>query len=135
MTIIKKINDDLAVAGQIKLEQLMELVEAGYKSVLNLQAPDEAGVLEDEAQKVEALGLYYAQIPTQGKLQAEVVLPVLKKLIELPKPLLLHCDNGTQSAAIGFVYIAMKHGATLDQAIVRARSINLVKSSLGIKRD
>lgn len=47
---VKKINNELTVAGQITPEQLQQAVEEGFKSVLNLRSPDEEGFLVDEQQ-------------------------------------------------------------------------------------
>ncbi|WP_306557707.1 beta-lactamase hydrolase domain-containing protein [Nostoc sp. 'Peltigera malacea cyanobiont' DB3992] len=63
MNIVRKINDNLAIAGQITLDQLGQIADEGYKSVLNLRLPDEIGLLANEQEKTELLGLYYVNIP------------------------------------------------------------------------
>jgi len=58
METIRKINDELTIAGQVTLEQLEQVAQEGFKSV-NLRSPDEEGFLSNEQQQAEALGLYY----------------------------------------------------------------------------
>ena len=65
MEIIRKINDELTIAGQVTLEQLQQVAQEGFKSVLNLRSPDEEGFLSNEQQQVEELGLYYLNIPVK----------------------------------------------------------------------
>ncbi|MDZ8088598.1 MAG: sulfur transferase domain-containing protein [Nostoc sp. DedQUE12b] len=67
MNIIREINDELAITGQIKLDQLQQIANEGYKSVLNLRLPDETGLLANEQEKTELLGLYYLNFPTKSE--------------------------------------------------------------------
>ena len=60
---IRKINDELAIAGQITSEQLKQIAQEGFKSVLNLRSPDEEGFLSNEQEQANALGLYYINLP------------------------------------------------------------------------
>ncbi|MEH1778913.1 MAG: sulfur transferase domain-containing protein [Nostoc sp.] len=65
MNIIRKINDELAIAGQITLDQLQQIGDEGYRSVVNLRLSDETGFLVNEQEKTELLGLYYVNFPTR----------------------------------------------------------------------
>jgi protein tyrosine phosphatase (PTP) superfamily phosphohydrolase (DUF442 family) len=56
---VKKINDELTVAGQVTPKQLQQAASEGYKSVLNLRLPDEQDFISDEQQQAQALGLHY----------------------------------------------------------------------------
>ncbi|WP_375495484.1 hypothetical protein [uncultured Nostoc sp.] len=53
MNIIRKINDELAIAGQITLDQLQQIGDEGYRSVVNLRLSDETGFLVNEQEKTE----------------------------------------------------------------------------------
>ncbi|MEH1788265.1 MAG: sulfur transferase domain-containing protein [Nostoc sp.] len=64
MNIIRKINDELAIAGQITLDQLQQIGDEGYRSVVNLRLSDETGFLVNKQEKTELLGLYYVNFPT-----------------------------------------------------------------------
>ncbi|MBC1299136.1 hypothetical protein GNF11_30380, partial [Nostoc sp. UCD122] len=118
MNIVRKINDQLAIAGQITLDQLKQIADEGYKSVLNLRLPDEAGLLADEQQKTEFLGLYYVNFPTKNEdINHQSMLQIYQAIAELPKPTLIHCDNSIRSAAIVLLYIAIKQGITFEKAL------------------
>lgn len=128
METVRKINDELAIAGQVGLDQLAELAEEGYQSIFNLRSPDEAGFLKSEQQKAELLGLYYINIPTRVEaMKPENILAILHYIHDLPKPILLHCDSGIRSAAMAIMYIAMKQGMPLEQAFRQASKLGLLQ--------
>jgi uncharacterized protein (TIGR01244 family) len=127
METIRKITDDLAVSGQITVEQLKQLAQAGYKSVLNLRSPEEAGFQTSEQLNPHLLGLQYVNLPIKNtELNPQIALQVFEKINELPKPTLVHCDNGLRSAIIIFIYIATKQGIALDLAFSKAISLGLL---------
>ncbi|NJN86290.1 MAG: hypothetical protein HC881_08210 [Leptolyngbyaceae cyanobacterium SL_7_1] len=99
METVRKITNEWAIAGQLTLNELHQLVEAGYRSVVNLRSVNEIGFLRDEQQKIERLGLHYAHCPIPAEtLSLEDLLPVIQQLDALPKPMLVHCDSGIRSS-------------------------------------
>lgn len=126
MKTIRKINDDLAIAGQLTPDQLPQITQQGYKSVVNLRSPDEEGFLSNEQQEIEALGLYYINVPIKVEgINDEVAAQVLQKLDELSKPALVHCNNSMRSAAIALMHIATHQGVSLGQAFTQAEQLGL----------
>ncbi|QMS92285.1 hypothetical protein HUN01_33595 [Nostoc edaphicum CCNP1411] len=127
MNIVRKINDELAIAGQVTLYQLKQIADEGYKSVLNLRLPDETGLLVDEQQKTELLGLYYVNLPTKSEdINNQGTFQIYQTIIELPKPILIHCDNSIRSAAIVLLYIAIKQGITFEKALEKIINLGLI---------
>ncbi|MBN3927365.1 sulfur transferase domain-containing protein [Nostoc sp. NMS4] len=127
MNIVRKINNNLAIAGQIALDQLQQIADEGYKSVLNLRLPDETGLLANEQEKTELLGLYYVNLPTKPEdINHQGMLQMYQTITELPKPTLIHCDNSIRSAAIAFLYIALKQGMGFEKALQRVISLGLI---------
>jgi uncharacterized protein (TIGR01244 family) len=120
-SVISKINEELAIAGQIALNQLRHVAREGYQTVLNLRSPHEDGFLESEQFLAELLGLRYIHIPTQFQaFDLNLVRQILEHIAELPKPILLHCDSGIRSAAIAFMHVTVQQGAPLEQAFEQA---------------
>ncbi|WP_066381732.1 MULTISPECIES: beta-lactamase hydrolase domain-containing protein [unclassified Anabaena] len=127
MDIIRKINNELAITGQITPEQFSQIIADGYKSVLNLRSPDESNLLDDEKDKLELLGFFYINFPTKVEdINHQTTLEVLKIIHELPKPALIHCDNAIRSAVIAMLYIATKQGITFDKAIELTANLGLI---------
>lgn len=127
VNIVRKINDELAIAGQITLEQLKQIADEGYKSVINLRLSDETDLLANEQEKTELLGLYYVNFPTIPEdLNHQSTLQIYQTITELPKPILIHCDNSIRSAAIALLYICIKQGVTFEKALQKIITLGLI---------
>ncbi len=126
MNTIRKINDDFAIAGQITPEQLQQIAQEGFKSVLNLRSPDEEGFLINEHRQAEALGLYYINVPVKvAAINVELTAQVLRQIDKLAKPTLIHCNNAMRSAAFVLMNIATHQGMSLSQAFKQAEQLGL----------
>jgi uncharacterized protein (TIGR01244 family) len=118
---VKKINDELTVAGQVTEQQLQQAVNEGYKSVLNLRSPEEQGFESDEQQKAQVLGLHYVNIPVKlTEIDDELTKEVIKQIDELPKPALIHCASGMRAGLMAFIYVATRQGMTPEQIFEQA---------------
>ena len=123
---IRKINNQLTIAPQLSLEQLKQIAQEDFKSVLNLRSPDETGFLSSEQQEAESLGLFYINIPVNLEaINNDVITEVLKQINQLPKPILVHCDSAIRAAALVLIYIDTQQGATLEQACNKAKQLGL----------
>ncbi|MGA7953660.1 MAG: protein tyrosine phosphatase family protein [Gloeobacterales cyanobacterium] len=129
METIRKITHDLAIAGQIGPEQLQQIAQEGFKSVLNLQTPDEKGFLINEQQQVEDLGLRYVHMPIalDAINHNGITTQVLQQIAELTKPVLVHCSSDVRAAAMVLMYIATRQGVPLDKALQQAEKLGLFK--------
>lgn len=126
MSIIRKINRELTIAPQLSLEQLKQIAQEDFKSVLNLRSPNETGFLSSEQQEAESLGLFYINIPVNLEaINDDVITEVLKQINQLPKPILVHCDSAIRAAALVLIYIDTQQGATLEQACNKAKQLGL----------
>ncbi|MDM9382455.1 protein tyrosine phosphatase family protein [Chlorogloeopsis sp. ULAP01] len=127
---MKKINDELTVSGQVTAEQLYEVANEGFKSVMNLRSPDEKGFLTDEEQQAKALGLHYVNIPVKvDTLTEEQTTKILKEIDELPKPALIHCGTTMRAGAMSLMNVATRQEMTPEQAFEKAGEIGFDCSS------
>jgi uncharacterized protein (TIGR01244 family) len=127
INIVRKINQEITISGQITPEQLQKLADDGYKSVLNLCFADEQGSWKGEQEKTEFLGLCYVNQPTKiENLTLQAANQVFQIINELPKPLLIHCNNSKRSAAIVLLYISTKQGINFEQVWQQAVNLDLI---------
>ncbi|MBE9206624.1 hypothetical protein IQ244_08860 [Nostoc sp. LEGE 06077] len=129
MITVRKINDELAIAGQITLDQLQQLADSGYKSILNLRSPEETSSLDNEQAKVELLGLQYINFPTNlCEINHQSALDIFQVINRSSKPTLIHCDDSIRSATIVLLYIATKQGIDFEKALQHTINLGLIPS-------
>lgn len=140
MEIVRKINDELAIAGEVTLEQLEQVAQDGFRSVLDLRSLDKDYFIDIEIEKqyVEALKLGYIHCPIEVKaINLDVAAKILHQIDELPKPTLIHCSNAMLAAAMVLMYLAVRQGVSLQQAFTQAEQMGLFRSpsfTLGVTR-
>ena len=127
---VKKINDELTIAGQVTPEQLQQAAQEGYKSVLNLRSPHEKGFLPEEPQLAASAGLEYINIPLKvDEINDELTTEILQQIDELPKPALIHCGSAMRAGAMAFMNLATRQGMTPEQAFEKAHETGFDCSS------
>jgi uncharacterized protein (TIGR01244 family) len=126
MDAVRQITDKLAIARQLTLEEMQQLPQAGYRSVVNLRSSQEDGFLETEQSTIEHLGLCYINLMLPKSLDLSNTLAVVQPLNGLPKPILLHCDNGMRSSIIAMMYLAISQGIRAEEAFQRVTQLGLL---------
>ena len=126
MTNIKKVSDELSIAGQVTPDRLQQVAQDGFKSVLNLRSPDEPGFLSDEWQQAEALGLQYANIPLRpSEANQELTKQAIQELDNLPKPVLIHCAAGARAGGIALIATGIQAGLTYEEITAKAGELGI----------
>ena len=98
----RQIAADISVAGQIDVEDIATLRNAGFKSII-CNRPDGEDFSQTPADilrsAVLAAGLEHRFIPVSGTLGAsdENVDATIAALDELPRPILAYCRSGARS--------------------------------------
>jgi uncharacterized protein (TIGR01244 family) len=117
-----KVSDDMTVTGQVTEEQLRQASGEGFRSVLNLRAPEEEGVLANEKEVAEKAGLSYINIPVRKEeISDELTTQVLSEIDRLPKPALIHCSKGMRAGAMAFMHMATRGGLSAEEAMAKAQ--------------
>ena len=102
---LRQIDQDVFAAPQLNPEQMAELAQAGFKSVVNNRPDHEEGPSQPTSAAVEAAalaaGLQYRHLPVQGGWQTPEEAAALAALLaELPRPVLLFCRSGARSTRL-----------------------------------
>ncbi len=127
METVKKITNDLAIAGQPSSDEFKQVAQDGYRTVVNLRSSDEIGFPKDEQQIVELLGLRYVNLPVHIKsLNPVYALTIIEQLMKLPKPMLIHCDTGIRASIIMLMKIAIMQGIKAEEAFQRVAKLGLL---------
>ena len=101
---IRYIDSDYAVAGQLAPEHMKQLADAGFKSVINNRPDGEELAQTPTAQMqaaAEAAGLQYVYLPVGAAYPAENAAVTLRsELARLPRPILAYCRSGARSQTV-----------------------------------
>ena len=95
----------LGTAPQATPEDMAQVAQAGFVSVMNNRPDFEGGAEQPTAQAVEAAarahGLHFYHLPFSGaELSPTLALQFAQMLGDAPKPILLYCRTGTRSTMI-----------------------------------
>ena len=122
----KKVSSELSAAGQPTPEELQQAAAEGFKSVVNLRSPDEAGFLPDEKQQAEAAGLEYVNVPLKSTEAGDgLTAKVLEELSGLPTPILFHCGVGGRAGALALIAFATQEDLSREQVLKKAEELGL----------
>lgn len=105
----RSIDSKFAVASQLQPNQVIEIAEAGFKTIVcarpDYEDPGQPTFAEI-ASKAEGLGLKAVHIPISGGVTDGAASRMARALRELPKPMFGYCRSGNRagslySAAVG----------------------------------
>ena len=101
---IKKINDIIAVSGQVGAGDMAAIAKAGFKSVICNRPDGESGdqpAFSEIEQAAKIAGLAIRHLPViSGRMTATDVEDFGKVFDELPKPIFAYCRTGTRCATL-----------------------------------
>ena len=122
-----KINDKFTVGDQPTEEQLHELANQGFTSVVNLRTsgePNAPFAPEQEGDKVEGLGMKYVHFPVSMQAMNDRIIDEFRmKVKELPEPVFVHCASGKRAGAITMMHCAIVDGMTGKETLEQAEKL------------
>ena len=123
----QRISDGVTVGAQVSKDEVGQLPQEGFKTVVNLREPgeQEQPISPDEERKlVEASGMTYLHIPVSGKdMKAEQVDRFRQEIKTLPGPVFVHCHKGKRAGAFAMMAVAVEKGWSGDQTIETAEEM------------
>lgn len=128
-----RVETTVACGGVITPAAIAELKERGYKSVFNLQLPDEKNAnVAGEAAAAKAAGIAYIHVPftptnpntaSVDTFLAEVVKPA-------NEPAFIHCSGGNRAAGFWMIKRVLVDKWTLERAQAEAEALGLASSPM-----
>jgi uncharacterized protein (TIGR01244 family) len=120
----------LVAAGRPSPEAVAALKERGFRTVIDLRTPTEAGFAEEKA-AVEAQGLRYVNVPVAGGAFSGKDVDAVKAALDQAQdgPVLLHCASSNRVGAVWAVLKA-REGMAVDQALEEGKRVGLTNPAL-----
>ena len=117
-------------AGQPTGEQIQLLAEDGYKTVIDLRAPEEPHGF-DEPEAARENGLAYVNVPVTPATLGQATLDLFLEAMErAERPLLLHCADSNRAGGLLYAWLVLQKGVKPDAALKRAKAAGLRQPEL-----
>ncbi len=112
----------VATGGQPSAAHLTTLARAGYRTVLDLRAPDEPRGF-DEAAAMRAAGLRYVTLPVTSATFVDSTFDAFRRAMRVagPQGVFVHCASGNRVGAAMVPWLVLDRGWNLERAIAAAR--------------
>lgn len=124
MTEKLQINEQITVGGQPSEEELHELAEKGYRTVVNLRTQGEENQTlspADENSRVHELGMDYVHFPVaREQMSTELEDEFRQRLSSLEKPVFVHCGTGRRAGAFVMMDQAIHEGWSGEDTLKKA---------------
>jgi uncharacterized protein (TIGR01244 family) len=112
-------------AGQPTGEQIQLLAEEGYRTVIDLRAPDEPRGF-DEPEAAKQSGLAYINIPvTPATLDQTTIDRFFNALRKAERPVLLHCGSSSRVGGLLYAWLVLERREEPRKALEQARAAGL----------
>ena len=118
----------IACGGATKAEAVPELKRMGFKSVINLRQPSEAGAeVEAEGEAVRAAGLIYVNLPFNIQSPDPKLIENFIAAVTAPanQPAYVHCAAGGRAAALWMIKRVKADGWDEARALEEANALGL----------
>jgi uncharacterized protein (TIGR01244 family) len=128
ITNFARLETTVACGGSIKPEAVAELKQRGFKSIFDLQLPNERTAnIEGEAAAAKEAGIAFIHVPfTPGNPDTA---SVEKFLTEIKKPenepAFIHCGGGNRAAGFWFIKRVLVDKWDTDRALKEAQALGL----------
>ncbi|MDP1558123.1 MAG: TIGR01244 family sulfur transferase [Nitrosomonas sp.] len=103
--VMTQLDEKLSVTGQISIDDIHEIAESGFKSIICNRPNDEGGGDQPSSEELEAaaksMGITFTYLPVAiGAISTEHGAAFKKLINELPGPILAFCGSGKRAAAL-----------------------------------
>src|SRR5438067_1738613 len=123
-----KVDTAVACAGATTPAALAEVKKMGYRSVINLRMPGEAGAdLEAEAAAAQTAGINYIHLPFNGQAPDPGVVDSFLKVITdaANLPAFIHCSSGNRAGALWMIKRLVVDKWDVERASAEAAAIGM----------
>ena len=133
VTNFARLETTVACGGVITPSAVAELKQRGFKSIFDLQLPNEAGAdVNGEAAAAKVAGLNFVHVPfTPSSPDTSSVDKFLKAIIEpANEPAFIHCAGGSRAAGFWFIKRVRVDNWDTDRAMKEAEGLGLTSGAV-----
>jgi uncharacterized protein (TIGR01244 family) len=123
-----RVETTVACGGTIKPEAVTEIKQKGFKSIIDLQLPDEKGAdVPGEAAAAKAAGMNFVHIPFSPAVADTTPVDTFLKAVSAPanQPAFIHCAGGNRAAGLWMVKRVLVDKWDVARAQTEAEALGL----------
>jgi uncharacterized protein (TIGR01244 family) len=123
-----RVETTVACGGTIKPEAVAEIKQKGFKSIIDLQLPDEKGAdVPGEAAAAKAAGMNFVHIPFSPAAADTTPVDTFLKAVSAPanQPAFIHCAGGNRAAGLWMVKRVLVDKWDVARAQTEAEALGL----------
>ena len=124
---LKKITDQITVSGQPTADDIAQLKNDGFRTIVNLRTEgedDQPMSPEEERQAVEKAGMKYVHLPvSSATIGPDTVDKFRAQLPNFEGPVLVHCHAGMRAGAFTMMATATKEGWSGHETLEKAQAM------------
>lgn len=122
---------EVVTGGQPAKAHLEELARRGYRTVLDLRAPEEPRPF-DEPAAARRLGLEYLNLPVTPETLTDETFSRFRDLMRDRgrRPVIVHCGSGNRVGAVLIPYLVLDEGKGMEEAMETALEVGLRSQEL-----
>jgi uncharacterized protein (TIGR01244 family) len=128
-----KLESTIACAGATTPAGVSEVKKLGYKTIINLRQPNEAGAdLDAEAAAAKEAGIKYVHLPINSASPDPATVEQFITAVGEPanQPVFVHCASGNRAAALWMIKRLVVDGWDADRASTEAAALGLTSPAL-----
>ena len=128
-----RVETTVACGGTIKPEAVAEIKQKGFKSIIDLQLPDEKGAdVPGEAAAAKAAGVNFVHIPFTPASADTTPVDTFLKAVSAPanQPAFIHCAGGNRAAGLWMVKRVLVDKWDVPRAQTEAEALGLASAPM-----
>lgn len=117
---------EVLTGGQPAEEHFRTFSMSGYRTVLDLRAPDEPRAF-DEAEAARRVGMEYVNLPVTAGTLGDETFDRFRALVRDPakRPIVVHCASGNRVGVVLIPYLVLDEGKRPEEAMEAAVEVGL----------
>lgn len=126
----RSITNEISIGGQPDENNIQELQDEGYRTIVNLRTVSDEGYDADEEHNVEGRGLNYTAIPVSPTLLDDLAVQRFTGAVTSVDgpPAYVHCGSGGRAGLLTLLHLAVSNGWTVEQALEKGKELDIAPS-------
>ena len=118
------VTDSLAIGNVVSSQELNEIAQQNYQTIIDLCTPNEGNLLNKV--EVKNLGFHYINIPVYRQdLRSEILQSFKAAIQSSPKPIYIRCASGLRAGVMTLLTLAEQQNWSEQEYLEKRKALGL----------